>query len=360
MIYRKMFVIFLLISQVIVANSYSESFCSIEFRRVVDAHEKEIAKKAERFSYIDKYGKSESVYVENAPEIIIPPNLVKDVEFSVIEFAKNEYLKTVDNPLQLMFDSSIRNDLTNVIEKNIEKQVAIFVCNKVIEIPIVRDLPEGLKGKGSAGIALPHDTTIDHQIALIMNLGITPKYKDIYVKTGKPEYKKVVKHYKIRPPFNETKGIYPAILNESEYWVTREEVEVFSENHQSKKLPKRFMVKQFFSPYLSKWRQEKEMIMIENPYGGGAAWINKNKILPFFSILNTDIFLGTFFINNELKWQLINDEKNYYMYNYTYAKWKEIESIRKLYIKEARERFINEEEFKKWYLDNFDKPFVED
>jgi hypothetical protein len=70
--------------------------------------------------------------------------------------------------------------------------------------------------------------------------------------------------------------------------------------------------------------------------------------------------LGTFFINNENEWQLIHEKKEYYWNNFTTAKREKIKSIRKLYIKEALSRFINENEFKKWYLNNFNKPFVED
>ena len=291
--------------------SYSADFCSMKIRKVINTSDKELIKNAERFSYVDKSGRLESIYVEKTPKIVIPPKLIKDINFYVIEFKDNEYFRNANGPIQLVFDASLRKEKNDFVENNLNKRIAIFVCNKLIASPKVTSLgiPELEEGTDSWMYDY-YSKSLDRGIALIKNVGITPKYKDIYAKFGKPTYRNVTKNYKFKTPFDKTREIYPINLSESELWVTQEEAEIYaSVNRVSVKLPKGFMVEQVFSPSLSKWEYGKEFIIIENPYGRGKAWIRKNQLVPFFSTLNTDLFLGTFFINNEREWQIINERR---------------------------------------------------
>lgn len=336
----------------------SAEFCPFEIREVVKSKNEHITLK--QFPYIDEDGKTELIELKDIPEIKIPSQFVNAVSFNVLSLQNNEYVKNSDNPMTISFDKSFLTKIKKFIEINSGKEVAVLVCNKIIGLPTVTELWND-REHDNAGLGLAFNSSLDKKIALIANLGISPNYGDIYVKYGPPDYKNVTKNYKFKSPFDKTLDVYPTTLTESEFWVTKEEIPISYDDTQHRiMLPKRFYVEQLFSSNTFKWEFDNESIKIENPYGTGEAWIKRNSIVPFFSTLSTDLFLGTFFINNENEWQLIHEKKEYYWNNFTTAKREKIKSIRKLYIKEALSRFINENEFKKWYLNNFNKPFVED
>ncbi len=140
-------------------------------------------------------------------------------------------------------------------------------------------------------------------------------------------------------------------LKNSPLWILTEETELFNDLNEKKRLqiiPSHKVVEQYYDEKEKNFLRNDSYIKVV--YQGNVGWININSAMPFLSTLDDNVFLGKFFENHEQFYcseliapQAVDKRR----------------TIRNLYIKEARSRFLNEKEFRRWYRNTFKKEFHE-
>ncbi|MEW6110415.1 MAG: hypothetical protein AB1632_14805 [Nitrospirota bacterium] len=288
-----------------------------------------------------EFGHKSFIFVdmEKKPLLIIPDDQITNMSLS--------YKTCVD-----ISGVAVRIDINDVFSKKFdgftanlfEKKIAIFINGDFIGAPTIREPLEESFAFGPV--------SYEKAAAIIINSGFTPNYEETCV-GGKTKIIDITKKYKFKENYAHKQNNYPSILNNSEFWYLKEETPIYDGpgGNIIMRMPAKKIVEQYYNPESKEFEKKGDWLKII--YQGEARWIKAVNIIPFFSILNTNLFLQKFFVYNEYRYEGSIEDKHMYS-NYLIQR---VRSIRKLYIEEARSRFKDENEFKRWYFDTFQKSY---
>ncbi len=308
---------------------YNHSFaCGITFKKI----NKDISEGEQQIRYISCTGEVETVLIkeDDPPLLFIPKNKIENIEIT------HELCLSVYQPFGILIklDKTYLPKLKQFSRKYYKKQVAVFIDNEIVSLPIISFISNEPEFKLTC-------FTLEKAVMISINLGFKPRYNEICV-NKKKEIRDLISHYK----FKDKKSYKPV---DSFLWIITKNTTLL-DNLQNKKpimtIPANKIVEQYFNEITKDF--EKKGNYIKVIYQNKIGWIKRTSVISFFSTLDHNIFLQKFFENNELY------SNSKLMSQIAIAK---IKAIREFYIKEAKARFISDAEFKRWYLDTFGTPF---
>ena len=280
------------------------------------------------------------VDVQKEPLLLIPNEQVANMRLS--------YKTCVDLPhavLEVNVREGFRNRLKVYTTKLVKQSVALFIDDEFISALTISAPLE----KGFAFGCLSYEKAA----SIIMNSGYTPNYEDTCV-GGKTKIADLTTKYKFKEKFIGKRDYYPSVLNNSEFWYLQEEAPLHdrADGNVVARIPAKRIVEQYFNPQSYEFKSNGDWVKII--YHGELGWIKRSHAIPLFSLLDTNLFLQKFFIFNEYRYESSIEDKHMYS-DYLLNR---INTLRKLYFKEAHARFKDNNEFQKWYVDTFGKEFA--
>lgn len=295
------------------------------------------------FEYDICYKGKTSVFVDmqKEPLLIIPDNQIVNMRL---------YYKTCidisDVALTIDLKENFWDRFKRLAAKLFNQRAAIFINGEIVSAPrFSMPLERGF----SFGCL-----SYEKAVVVIINSEFTPNYEETCV-GGKTKMIDLTGKYKFKENYAQKKNYYPSSLNNSEFWYLKEETSIYDNpgGNIIVRVPAKKIVEQYYSPESKEFEKKGDWLKII--YQGEAGWIKLNNAIPLFSILDTNLFLQKFFIYNEYRYEGSIEDKHMYS-SYLINR---LISLRKLYIKEAINRFKNDNEFKRWYFDTFGKEFKE-
>lgn len=296
--------------------------------------EEQITDRERQISYVDCGGNKETITIQADAKhlLFIPQNKIKKIKIlhDVCDFYQ-------PFSLNIEVDSRYLKEIKQFSTMYLKKKVAFFINDELVALPEISLLLKEPEFNISC-------FTLEKAVALSINAGFLPNYNDICV-NNKKEMKDIQSYYK----FKDRENHVPP--KDAMFWLLLKNTALF-DNPEDKKIikiiPAKRNVEQYFNENIKKFERNGGFIKVI--YQGEIGWIKDDTAISFLSTLDNNIFLQKFFENHEQFYnsRLIAKE--------AIAKR---DAIRKLYIKEAKNRFLNETEFKRWYFDTFGREFKE-
>jgi hypothetical protein len=265
------------------------------------------------------------------PAIIIPFDAIKDAK--IIHYFCEEFYQ----PFYL--DISVTPEYAQRLKKlyagNVGKTFAEFLDNEMVS-PLTIVEPTGRFDIGFGCL------TFEKALMISINLGFQPDYNKICI-NKKEKIKDLSSSYKFK-----TKRDYMS-PKKSPFWILSNETVLLNNVIDKKpmlRIPAQKVVEQYYD------EKEKNFVRkdgyIKVMYQDKVGWIDSKTAIPFLSTLDNNVFLEKFFENHEQFYhsELISPQAV-----------EKRKAIRNLYVEDAKNRFLNEEEFKRWYFDTFGRPF---
>jgi hypothetical protein len=294
------------------------------------------------FEYDICYKGKSSVLVDmkNEPLLVIPDNQIANISLSY-----NSCIDTSDVELKIDIREGFRDLLKRFTSEFVNKQAALFINGDLVSasrffMPLEIGIRFGC-------------LSYEKAVAIIINSGFTPNYEETCV-GGKTKMIDLTGKYKFKENYTQRKNFYSSSLNNSEFWYLKEETLIYDkpDGNIIARMPAKKIVEQHYNPESKEFEKKGDWLKII--YQGETDWIKLDNAIPLFSTLDTNLFLQQFFIYNEYRYEGSIVDKHMYS-SYLINR---LISIRKLYIAEALQRFKDEKEFKRWYIDTFGKEFA--
>lgn len=294
------------------------------------------------FEIDDFFGHRSSILIDmkKKPLFIIPDDQIVRMSMS--------YNTCID-----ISSVAVRIDVNEIFSKRFEgfaahlqgQQMAFFIAGDFVGAPTMMVPLEKSFAFGPL--------TYEKAAAIIMNSGYRPNYEETCV-GGKTKMIYLTKKYAFKKDYEHKRKFYPSILNNSEFWYLKEDTPIFDSPNGKiiAHMPAKEVIEQFYNTDSDEFERKGNWLKVI--YRGETRWITDASVIPFFSVLDTNLFLQKFFVYGEYRYEgAIEDKRMYSDYLL-----KRIGSIRKVYIKEALSRFKDEKEFRRWYSDSFRKSFT--
>lgn len=265
----------------------------------------------------------------------MPLDQIKDV--NVIHYSCDRYYQPFD--LQMTLPSVYLRQFNKLPVGNVGRELAEYINGELVSFMRIGGTAEA-SGLGFGCF------TLEKAVALSINLGFRPQYDSLCI-NEKKGIKDLSTSYKFKK-----KTDYK--WENSVLWILSKDEELLNDLDEKKPLLKiqaKKIVEQYFNE--SNKDFERKGAYIRVVYKGVSGWIESTALISFLSTLDSNVFLQKFFENHEqfFNSNLINKKNS--------GAIEKRKAIRKLYVNEAKSRFLNDKEFEKWYLDTFNRPFQE-
>ncbi len=272
-----------------------------------------------------------------------PLLLIKNNQINNMKFADTSQL-CVNTPyidLVIEVKKEFYNNLKEFSVANIKNKVAVFFDGDLINAA-------SIYGTLEEGFTVASCLTYEKAAILMLNNGFNPNYEKTCI-ANQIDTTDLERKYDFKDDFSGRKDHHPSLLEYSEFWCLKDNTQVYKSPNGEIIATIRAMkiIEQYFNLKTKTFERDKDWIRIV--YEEKLGWIKKDRAIPFFALLDTNLFLQKFFIFNEYRYQRQEKYKSAFP-NYMIER---LNSIRKSYIKEALSRFKNAKEFQKWYLDTF-------